>query len=166
MKKSVQRILALFCTLLVGLSLVACGDSSGNSADSSDGAGSDYRKVVIAAPSDPGNYLPFNADNSVRQTCALFFYENLFNRYSNDELTATIASGYECPEEGVYVVSIRDNVYDHNNNPINANDVAFCFNRSIELGERTSTLGDITSVTALDDYTVGLDRYRYHHQPT
>ena len=99
MKKSVQRILALFCTLLVGLSLVACGDSSGNSADSSDGAGSDYRKVVIAAPSDPGNYLPFNADNSVRQTCALFFYENLFNRYSNDELTATIASGYECPED-------------------------------------------------------------------
>ena len=52
------------------------------------------------------------------------------------------------------MVSIRDNVYDHNNNPINANDVAFCFNRSIELGERTSTLGDITSVTALDDYTV------------
>lgn len=155
MKRSVKRILALLCTMLVFLSLAACGDSSDNSGASSDGgAGSDYKKVVIASPSDPGNYLPFNADNSVRQTCALFFYENLFNRYSNDELTATIASGYESPEEGVYVVSIRDNVYDHNGNPINANDVVFCFQTSIDLGERTSTLGDITSVTALDDYTV------------
>ena len=157
MKKITKRVLALLCALVVCLSMAACGGSgsanSGNSGASAEG-GDGYRKIVIAGPSDPGNYLPFNADNSVRQTYALYFYENLFDLFGTGDMRPTIASGYERTGDGVYIVKIRENVYDHSGNPINAHDVVFSFEKPIELGERTSSLGEIASVKAIDDYTV------------
>ena len=162
MKKNVKRIIALLSAMIIILSLAACGGSgnSGSSASApassgSAAAGSDYKKLVMSSASYPGNYLPFNADNSVRQTCALFFYENLFDMFGeNGSLRPVIAESYERTAEGTYVVKIRQNVHDHNGEPINANDVVFCFETPMELGERTSTLGDLKSVKALDDYTV------------
>ena len=170
MKKNVKRIIALLSAMIIILSLAACG-GSGNSGSSAASSGSDssastaadtqssstgtgYRKFVLAGPSDPGNYLPFNADNSVRGQYALYFYEYLFTYYSTEELTPVIAESYERPSEGTYVVKIRDNVYDHNGEHLTASDVVFSFETPMELGERTSTLGDLKSVKALDDYTV------------
>lgn len=159
MKKSFKRVLALLCAMVVCLSMVACGGSA--SADPDNAAapeagetGSGYRKFVMAGPSDPGNYLPFNADNSVRQTYALFFYENLFDLFGTSGLTPRIASGYERVGEGTYHVTLRENVYDHAGEPIKASDVVFSFQMPMDLGERTSTLGDLKSITALDEYKV------------
>lgn len=145
MKKTVKRVLILACILTLCLSIVPFGGLA---------EGDNYRKIVIAGPSDPGNYLPFSSDNSVRETYSLYFYERLFNLYDTESLTPTIASSYERTSEGVYVVKIRENIYDHNGNAINANDVVFSFQQAIDLGERASALGDMSSVKALDDYTV------------
>lgn len=146
MGKTIKRLLTLAFILTLCMSMVPFGGLAQG--------GNNYRKVVIAGPSDPGNYLPFSSDNSVRETYSLYFYERLFNLYSIESLTPTIASGYERTGEGVYVVKIRENVHDHNGNAIDANDVVFCFQQAIDLGERTSALGDISSVKALDNYTV------------
>ncbi len=164
MKKTTKRVLALLCALVVCLSMAACGGSapasSGNAPASNGSAaaptdsGSNYRKFVMAAPSDPGNYLPFNADNATRGTMQIFFYEQLFDLFGTGDMTPKIASGYERTAEGVYVVKIREGVYDHNGEAIKASDVVFSFEKPIEIGERASSLGEITSVKALDDYTV------------
>lgn len=163
MKKTTKRILALLCALVVCLSMAACGSApanSGNAPESSGDtaapteSGSSYRKFVMAAPSDPGNYLPFNADNATRGTMQIFFYEQLFDLFGTGDMTPKIASGYERTAEGVYVVKIREGVYDHNGEAIKASDVVFSFEKPIEIGERASSLGEITSVKALDDYTV------------
>lgn len=143
MKKAIALILAL----VVCFSMVATAAATASANDKP-------IKFVMAGPSDPGNYLPFSADNSVRQTYAMFFYEYLFDLFGTGALRPTIASGYERVSEGVYVVTIRENVYDHNGEHITANDVVFCFETPIALGERTSSLGDIKSVKALDEYTV------------
>ena len=160
-KRTVRNILKktilLLLVVVMTLSMAACGGSSSSSSGSTGSAGtaSDVKKLVMAGPSDPGNYLPFNADNSVRQTYALFFYENLFDMFGeNGALRPVIAESYERTAEGTYVVKIRENVYDHNGEAITANDVVFSFVTPMELGERTSTLGDLKSVKALDDYTV------------
>lgn len=154
MKKTTKRILAMLCALVVCLSITACGSSGTDSGNTASDGGTGYRKIVIAGPSDPGNYLPFNADNSIRLTYSLYFYENLFDLFGTDDMRGTIASGYERTEEGTYIVTIRDNVYDHNGNPITADDVVFSFEQPIELGERTSSLGEIASVRAVDEHTV------------
>ena len=162
MKKSFKRILALLCVMVIALSMVACGGSAPAESGSSGNAeapaaaetGSNYRKFVMAGPSDPGNYLPFNADNSVRGTYSIFFYENLFDLFGTSGLTPRIASGYERVGEGTYHVTLRENVYDHAGEPIKASDVVFSFQMPMDLGERTSTLGDLKSVTALDEYKV------------
>lgn len=128
MKRSFKRTLALLCALVVCLSLAACGSNDAEStvASAADG-GTGYRKFVMAGPSDPGNYLPFNADNSVRQTYSIFFYEYLFDLFGTGDMRPTIASGFERTGEGVYVVKLRQNVHDHNGEPITASDVVFSF---------------------------------------
>lgn len=156
MKKTVKRLLALLCTTGICLSMAACGNSttSGGQPGSDTSASSDYIKVVIAGASDPGNYLPFNADNSVRDTYSQYFYEPLFGIYGSEGLTPVIATGYERVSEGVYQVKIHDNVYDYNGEHITANDVVFCFNKVIENGERKSSMGELQTVNLIDDYTV------------
>ena len=162
MQKNFKRVLAIVCAAVICLPLVACGGSapaasgSNNAAAPADGSSS-YKKFVMAAPSDPGNYLPFNADNATRGTMQIFFYENLFDLFGTGDMTPKIASGYERTGEGVYVVKIREGVYDHNGNPIKASDVVFSFEKPIEIGERASSLGEISAVKALDEYTVEFD---------
>lgn len=165
MKKTTKRILALLCALVVCLSMAACGGSdpvsSGNSAapaaPTAGGNNDDYVKVVIAGPSDPGNYLPFNADNSVRSTYSIYFYEQLFRVYNSTEgLSPVLATGYERVEEGVYRVTIHDDIYDYAGEHVTANDVAFCINKIIENGERANSMGEVQKCEVVDDYTVDI----------
>lgn len=163
MKKFTKRALALLLTLVMCLSMAACGSESAESPDAAaapaaDGtAESDYIKVVIAGASDPGNYLPFNADNSVRSTYMHYFYETLFAIYDSAEgLTPILATGYERVEEGVYRVTIHDDIYDYAGEHITANDVAFCINKVVENGERANSMGEVQRCEVVDDYTVDI----------
>jgi len=159
MKKKIKRAASLLCTAALCLSMAACGSSTPKENESASGtaagtANTGNRQVIIAGASDPGNYLPFNADNSVRSTYSFFFYERLYELYSSDKMTPILATGYERVEEGVYRVTIHDNIYDYNGEHVTANDVAFCFNKVIENGERSNSIAELQSVKAIDDYTV------------
>lgn len=160
MKTNFKRVLALLCDLVVCLSMVACGGGSAPAASGGSGeqAGgdSDYIKVVIAGASDPGNYLPFNATNAVRDSYAIFFYEHLFELFTATELTPVLATGYERISEGVYRVTLHDNIYDYNGEHITSSDVAFCFNKVIENGERTNVHAELKRAEIVDEYTVDL----------
>ncbi len=151
MKSQFKKVLTLCMALVMILSLAPVS----NAATSGD---ADYIKVNIAGPADPGNYLPFGADNSVRDTYSCYFYEQLFDMYSSEEgLFPTLASGYEREEDGdtgIYTVHIREGIYDHAGNPLTANDVAFSYNSALEKNERTSTFGEMKPVEVIDDYTV------------
>lgn len=91
MKKELKRTLSAILLGAVTLTLAACGSSSSDGAASDTpaartGSGTDGSVVTIAAPADPGNYLPFNADNTVRNTYSGFFYEQLFNMHDTSEV--------------------------------------------------------------------------------
>ncbi len=128
------------------------------SVEAEEGAPDDV-KVVIASSSDPGNYLPFGATNSVRSQISNYFYESLFSGVygGSGEMVPLIATGYERETDGedsIYTITINENVHDSQGNTIDANDVAFCYNKILEFGERTTDMGELVSVEALDDYTV------------
>ena len=163
MKKELKRTLSAILLGAVTLTLAACGSSSSDGAASDTpaartGSGTDGSVVTIAAPADPGNYLPFNADNTVRNTYSGFFYEQLFNMHDTSEgLEPELATGYERVEEGKYLVTLNENIYDSNGEHITADDVAFCFNTTIANGERKASIGELQSVDVVDEYTVQLN---------
>ncbi|MGC6176898.1 ABC transporter substrate-binding protein [Lacrimispora sp. 38-1] len=164
MKKIIKRSAAFLMAAVMCISLAACGsatdagksttDTSTSTTDSGK-EGSNYIKVVLASSADPGNYLPFNATNSVRDQISYVFYEGLFeDYYKNGELTPVIASGYERTGDGVYLITLNNNVHDSKGNPITADDVVFCYNKILEIGERKSDCGELQSVKKVDDYKV------------
>lgn len=163
MKKSIKRVLCLALALIMCLSMAACGGSSapaasgnsGSAAPASTGGDPNYKKVVIAYSSDPGNYLPFGATNSVRSTVQVYFYESLFSNYGEGgTMVPVLAKTKEVLSDGVYRITIHDNIYDTAGNHITADDVVFCFETSIANGERTTFLGELAEVKKVDDYTI------------
>lgn len=159
MKKSIKRVLCLALALIICLSMAACGGSSAPAASNNSGnaadAGNDYKKVVIASASDPGNYLPFNATNSVRSAVQGFFYETLFNYYGeNNAFIPVVAESKEVTGDGIYKIKIHDNVYDSQGNHITADDVVFCYETIIGNGECGTFVGEIAEVNKIDDYTI------------
>lgn len=162
MKKFTKRALALLMVLVISLSMAACGSAPADSgeapvADVPADAGSEYIKVVIAGASDPGNYLPFGAENSVRFTYSVYFYEQLFGLFdTEDGLTPILATGYERIDEGVYRVTIHDDIYDYAGEHVTASDVAFCINTVLANGERANSFGEIQGCEVVDDVTVDI----------
>lgn len=171
MKTQLKRTICFLIAAIMILSLAACGGGSSSSSAAPSGSAApapqqqtggdpNYIKVNIAAPQDPGNYLPFNADNSVRNTYSCYFYEQLFQmRNTADGLVPCIATDYTREEDGtagIYTVHIHDNVYDTAGEHITASDVAFCFNEILKNGERQNTYGELKPVEALDETTVRL----------
>ena len=157
MKKIFKRTVAFLMAAVMCISLAACGsatDTSTSTTGSGEG-GAGYIKVVIASAADPGNYLPFNATNSVRDQMSYVFYEGLFeDYYKTGELTPVIASGYERTGDGVYLITMNENVHDSQGNPITADDVVFCYHKILEFGERKNDCGELQSVKKVDDYKV------------
>jgi len=152
MKKMIKTSVAFLMAAVMCVSLSACGSAKDTSKSTTD---SNYIKVVLASSADPGNYLPFNATNSVRSQLTYYFYENLFaDYYKVGELTPLIASGYERTGDGVYLVTLNKNVRDSKGNPIKADDVVFCYNKVLKIGERKSDCGELQSVEKVDDYKV------------
>lgn len=157
MKKLIKRTASVLMAAVMCISLAACGSTKDTStvATGKEEGGSDQIKVVLASSTDPGNYLPFNATNSVRDQLTYSFYESLFEDYYKvGELTPVIASGYERTGDGVYLITLNQNVHDSKGNTITADDVVFCYNKILEIGERKSDCGELQSVTKVDDYKV------------
>jgi len=157
MKKIIKRAVAFSMAAVMCISLAACGSTTGTSTSTtgSGEGGADGIKVVVASSADPGNYLPFNASNSVRTQLNYFFYESLFEEfYEFGKLTPVIASEYERTGDGVYLITLNENVYDSNGNPITADDVVFCYNKIMEIGERKNDCGELQSITKVEDYKV------------
>lgn len=66
-----------------------------------------------------------------------------------------LASGWEVSSNGTRIdVFLREGVVFHNGDDFTADDVAFTYNRSLEVGSRQAVLEPIDAVEVLDDFTV------------
>lgn len=167
-----KKLLALFMSLTVALSLAGCGGSGsgqtagGSSAESAadggstDGGSADGggKTVVIAMEGegletfDPG-YVYEKYAHVVMNAC----YENLFKFYDNNgPAQPCLADTYEFSEDGLTLtVTLKDGITFASGNPMTSADVAFSINRCKNLKGNPSIMTDtIDSIETPDEKTV------------
>lgn len=171
-----KRTLAWILSILMVISLLTgCGSNgsetetveaatkSGSVSDENAEVGADVRvsdviaeKVVVASYSDLPDMSPWAGEGNGRLDTIIEIYETLFTRLGfGGEFVGVLASGYEEVDEKTFNVTIYDNIYDSNGNPITASDVAFSYNKAIELGN-ISKIANIDHAEAIDEFTVQL----------
>lgn len=113
--------------------------------------------VSIAIGADPADLAPFVGMSMGRIAVLKTIYEYLIETDSmGGAAVPMIAKSWEKTGDKVYKITIFDNVYDSAGNHITAADVAWSYNTAKELGN-LRPLGDIVSISAVDDVTVNLE---------
>lgn len=112
-------------------------------------------KMVVALSSDPNDLSPWNVNNGAKAYIYPMFYEFLFNQNpTTGEYIPVIAEGYTVSDDGLYWdVKIREGVYDHNGNAIDAHDVAFSYELQYGGGYMVK-MTMFEELEVIDDYTV------------
>jgi len=160
MKKTIAFLLALGMLF----TLASCGQNASapaqeqtpSTTDASKDTGDGRLPLVRVAISDDVATLDPLGDNGqgrymVLQSC----FEYLCSLDGvGGKMEGLIAKSWKQVDTYTYVVEIYDYVYDCAGNHITANDVAFSYNKCIELGLQGMALNMIESVTATDEYTV------------
>lgn len=160
-----KKLLAFVLVLVMVFLLAACGQTSDNDPNGkTDGTGK--TKVTVAV--DPAASLtPWGTGNTTPG--AYEVYEMLYECDAEGHIYPLLADGtyagnFEYAGEllpgadheagtGVYDIHIYDCIYDHNNNHITAEDVAFSYNWQ-KNNEAVSGWGEFESIEALNETTV------------
>ena len=111
--------------------------------------------VTLSIMRDIGTFTPWHGFNQFLVFAQMELYEPLmFWDREGKRLISVLAKSYEKVSDGVYEVSLYENITDSNGNPMTASDVVFSFNKAIEAGGYVFALAPLKSVEAKDDYTV------------
>lgn len=144
-KKSIlSLILSMF---MVCYALVGSGFTSASYAAT-------QTTVNIGLPADPGDLAPFSGPSWGRVVIIKSLYETLVDQNSfGGDMVGVLMKSYKKVSALDYTLTLYDNIYDTAGNHLTAKDIAFCYNTAKKLGN-LSKLTAITSITAVNDYTV------------
>lgn len=120
------------------------------------------KKTMVAVASKSFETLdPFFASGAVAARQRTLLWDTLFDmEMGGNEEIGLCAKEWSFSEDGKTVyVEIYDNIHDSENNPINAHDFEWFYNKYLE----NKTLANLTSLVATGDYTleIGL-KYAYY----
>lgn len=132
-------ILLMTCTLFA----VCTGSSLGAKAE---------KKVVIGASSDPETLSPYSSLYGDRYAMLSMVYQPLVCVVGNKAYNVMITD-YKEVGKNIYDCYLYKNIYDTAGNHFTAKDAVFSYKTAIDSGN-FSTLNSVTSVTALNDYTI------------
>ena len=152
----VRFVLVLTATAVAALAIAACGDSS-----SSGGSGGGSDATIIRGTTDePISYDPAGAYD-------LPSYDGIYSMYQN-LLTVEPGGNKAVPDAAekceftdskntVFECTIKDGITFSDGSDLTADDVAFSFNRNIDIADpngASSLLANVESIKATDDMTV------------
>jgi len=125
------------------------------------GPDSDKKTMVVVASRTFETLDPFFAAGAVAMRQRTLLWDTLFDmEQGSSEEVGLCAKEWSFSEDGMTVyVEIYDNIHDCENNPINAHDFEWYYNKYLE----RKTLGSLTKFVATGDYTleIGL-KYDYY----
>ena len=166
MERKHLKILALILAMMMLLSACGGGSSSGSSSGGSSG-GSTSSQPAQQAPasqsSAPASSGPKHLNAAIYWTdatidpavgwdgwtsCRAGVTETLVWVDENLELKPLLADSWEQTDPTTWVFHIRDGVTFHNGNPVTAEAVKACFERTMEIQERARTACKIDSIEA------------------
>ncbi len=158
--------------MLLG-TLAGCGGPSSNATpapqDSTAPVGSEAPAPVSGGTlrwgtdSEPTGFDPHTNSEEASLRVMNQLYETLVERNADMTIYGQLAESWEIPDETTYVFKLREGVKFHSGREMTADDVVYTFDRILgkteagdigALGSKSSYYGGVTSVEALDTYTV------------
>ncbi|RIK39535.1 MAG: hypothetical protein DCC55_17800 [Chloroflexi bacterium] len=114
--------------------------------------------IMVATIEDPDSLDPHKTIMATASGIQTWIYDKLFY-IGDDKLPhGLLAESWEVSDDGtVLTVKLREGRTFHDGTPVNAEAVAFTFNRMLDpatAAPAKDQVGPLTSVTALDEYTV------------
>jgi peptide/nickel transport system substrate-binding protein len=107
---------------------------------------------------DPDSLDPHKSSASITEQVMLNVFDGLVIPTPDGGVEPGLAEAYTISHDGlVYRFTLRNNIYFHNGNPVNINDVIFTLNRlrgANGEAKLTSELDDVVSLQAIDNRTL------------
>jgi len=143
--------------MIAALALTACGPGTSGTPPTKDKTLVIGMDIGIAVSLDPAVAYEGGSIFAVHQ-----FYDTLvtFDGADLSKVVPSLATDWSVNDEGtVWTFNLRDDATFHSGNPVTAKDVAYSFDRVIELDDSpawllTQTGMEVGSTEAVDDYTV------------
>lgn len=158
MKRYLLAVLVLL--LLAGCAPTAApgpSDAPGD-APAADGEPRQGGSIVVGNIEDPNSLDPHATIMATASGIMSWIYDRLFYIDENGLPAGRLAESWEVSEDNtVLTVTLREGRTFHNGEPVNADAVEFTFNRLMNpetAAPASEQVGPLTSVTALDEYTV------------
>ena len=172
-----KRIFCLILTLVMLLSIVACGEKPVDNPD--DGqkdpgtetvgdpsampavtkidANTKFQKeIVVAQYGDLPVMDTMGSNDIIYGAVFMMVYERLVHQNkTTNELEPELAKSWEISPDGLtYTFYLEENAKFHNGDPVLASDVVYTFNRAKEQPSASAKVASVASVEALDEHTV------------
>ena len=177
-----KQTIAMMLAVAVGTSLVGCGGGSSASqskntnsdmsvggastSDSKEGGSSENAgkdTLVIATPGDPSTFAPNDTFNDFASFATQQIYEHLFYDNADGERVYMAAESVEQEDETHILVKLREGITDTNGNELNASDVLFSLQHTIDtvFGSQFTDI-DFDNCEVVDEYTLRLALYEVY----
>lgn len=155
-RKAMYRWISVILTVILIMSLTACGKSADSGEEKKDAPASEEKTFTAALGVMPSNFDPTNlvgaGDMNATRTC----YEPLVEEVrGTTDLEPWLAESYEVPDAKTYIFKLRSGVKFADGTDLNAEAVVYSYERAMAFVSSISTLvQEIESVEATDDMTV------------
>ena len=171
---NLKKMLCLILSGIMVLGLLAgCGSSTNTEtqtptetaapAEAETPAVIEPKVLRFGTNSEPTGFDPHTISEEASLRVINQLYETLVTTNPDMTYSGELAESWEIPDETTYIFTLRQGVKFHSGREMTAEDVVYTFDRVLgkteagdigALGSKSSYYGGITSVEALDDYTV------------
>lgn len=171
---NLKKLLCLILSGVMVLGLLAgCGSSTkaetqapaetAASAEAETPAAIEPKVLRFGTNSEPTGFDPHTISEEASLRVINQLYETLVTTNPDMTYSGELAESWEIPDETTYIFTLRQGVKFHSGREMTSEDVVYTFDRVLgkteagdigALGSKSSYYGGVTSVEALDDYTV------------
>ena len=170
-----KRIFCLILTLVMLLSIVACGEKPVDNPDDQKDPGTEtvgdpsampavtkidantkfQKEIVVAQYGDLPVMDTMGSNDIIYGAVFMMVYERLVHQNkTTNELEPELAKSWEISPDGLtYTFYLEENAKFHNGDPVLASDVVYTFNRAKEQPSASAKVASVASVEALDEHT-------------
>lgn len=149
-----KKILTLGLSLLMALSLAACGDKSGT--NSGDGTPVSGGKYIVVESGEASSMNPDTVSDDYLYAAAQNLYSRLVKLNNNYEVLPDLAALPEVSDDALtYTFKMVENATWHDGEKVTSEDVVYTYNTIIaNKYANASVFANVKSIEATDDYTV------------
>jgi ABC-type transport system substrate-binding protein len=110
--------------------------------------------MIHGVTSGPQALIPFGLPNAAKRTIRQMIYESLYWMDESGKMHPILAKNYEKAGDGVYRVTLFENITDSAGNKLTASDVMFSLQIMKDVNWNLATLANLADAKVVGDYAV------------